>query len=46
MGCPGGCIAGAGTCLPVDKAQAAVRKTVDATEKKLPEKDLFEIELP
>ena len=46
MGCPGGCIAGAGTCLPVDKAQVAVKKTVDATEKKLPEKDLFEIELP
>ncbi|MBE6685228.1 MAG: 4Fe-4S dicluster domain-containing protein [Ruminococcaceae bacterium] len=46
MGCPGGCIAGAGTCLPVDKAQVAVRKTVDSTEKKLPEKDLFEIELP
>jgi iron only hydrogenase large subunit-like protein len=46
MGCSGGCIAGAGTCLPVDKAQVAVKKTVDATEKKLPEKDLFEIELP
>ncbi len=46
MGCPGGCIAGAGTCLPVDKAAVAVKKTVASTEKKLPEKDLFEIELP
>ncbi len=46
MGCKGGCIAGAGTCLPVDKAAAIVKKTVAETEKRLPDKDLFEIELP
>ena len=46
MGCPGGCIAGAGTCLTVDKASQSVQKLMKATEKKLPEKELFEIELP
>lgn len=46
MGCPGGCIAGAGTCLPVSKAAAEVQKIVKETEKKIPDKELFEIELP
>ncbi len=46
MGCPGGCVAGAGTCLPVNKATAEVQKIVNATEKKIPDKELFEIELP
>ncbi len=46
MGCPGGCVAGAGTCLPVDKAALSVKKLVDETDKKLPEKDLYNIELP
>ena len=46
MGCPGGCVAGAGTCLTVDKASQAVNKLMQATEKKLPKKELFEIELP
>lgn len=46
MGCPGGCVAGAGTCLTVDKASQSVRNLMDKTEKKVPEKELFEIELP
>ena len=46
MGCPGGCVAGAGTCLTIDKASQSVQRLMKATEKKLPEKELFEIELP
>lgn len=46
MGCPGGCVAGAGTCLTVPKATESVKKLVDATDKKIPEKELCEIELP
>ncbi len=46
MGCPGGCVAGAGTCLTVPKATESVKKLVNSTEKKLPEKELCEIELP
>ena len=46
MGCPGGCVAGAGVNIPVEKGTAEVKKfTVDST-KKLPEKDLYEIHLP
>lgn len=46
MGCPGGCVAGAGTCLPVSKATAEVQKIVKETQVKIPDKELFEIELP
>jgi len=45
MGCPGGCIAGAGTILPIAKAQQEVKKIQDASTKKLPSKNLVEIEL-
>ena len=45
MGCPGGCIAGAGTNLPVNKAQAELKKFVSSSTKKLPPKELAEIEL-
>lgn len=46
MGCPGGCIAGAGTNISVDKAAVEVQKFVDNSTKPLPAKDLYEIELP
>lgn len=46
MGCPGGCVAGSGTCIPVSKATEKVREFVEETEKKLPDKDLCRIELP
>ncbi len=46
MGCPGGCVAGAGTNLPVERAKEEVKKFVENSSVKLPEKDLYEIELP
>ena len=46
MGCPGGCIAGAGTNVAVEKAAVAVKKFVEHSSKPLPAKDLYEIELP
>ncbi len=46
MGCPGGCVAGAGVNAPVEKAAAEVKKFVDGSTKKMPEKDLYEIKLP
>jgi len=45
MGCPGGCVAGAGTNIPVDKAQRALAEFVKKSSKKLPPKELEEIEL-
>lgn len=46
MGCPGGCVAGAGTCIPVEKATAQIKKISDGTEKKIPDKELSKISLP
>lgn len=46
MGCPGGCVAGAGTCLPVEKANIQVQRIVEATENKIPAKELSKIQLP
>ncbi len=46
MGCPGGCIAGAGTNIPLAKATAEVKKFVENSSKPLPAKDLYEIDLP
>lgn len=46
MGCPGGCVAGAGVNLPVEKGASELKKFVDGSTKKLPEKDLYEIKLP
>ncbi|MBU5472967.1 4Fe-4S dicluster domain-containing protein [Roseburia sp. MSJ-14] len=45
MGCPGGCVAGAGTNIPVNKAKQEVDKAVKASSKSLPPKELREIEL-
>ncbi|MBQ8804289.1 MAG: 4Fe-4S dicluster domain-containing protein [Tyzzerella sp.] len=45
MGCPGGCVAGAGTNIPIDKAQKALKEFVKNSSKPLPSKELEEIEL-
>lgn len=45
MGCPGGCIAGAGTIIPINKAKVEVDKIVKASTKNLPPKELRTIEL-
>ena len=45
MGCPGGCIAGAGTLIPVPEAKKDVQQIVKDSTKKLPPKQLREIEL-
>ena len=36
MGCPGGCVGGAGTNIPIVKANQEVKKFVDSAERKLP----------
>ncbi len=46
MACPGGCIAGAGTNVAVEKAAIEVKKLVENSSKALPPKDLYEIDLP
>mgnify|MGYP001089046982 CR=1 FL=1 len=45
MGCPGGCVAGAGTLIPVLNAKKEVRKVVESSSKEMPAKELREIEL-
>ena len=46
MACPGGCVAGAGTCIPINKAQESVKKLCAKADRELPEKELCSIELP
>ena len=45
MGCPGGCIAGAGTNIEIPKAKKALNDFVSKSSKGLPAKELEEIEL-
>lgn len=45
MGCPGGCVAGAGTNIPIAKAQKEVKEFVNRSSKPLPSKELEKIEL-
>lgn len=45
MGCPGGCIAGAGTNIPVAKAKRALANYVKSSTSIVPPKELAEIEL-
>ena len=45
MGCPGGCIAGAGTNIPIMTAKKDVAAFVKGSTKALPPKELEEIEL-
>ena len=45
MGCPGGCVAGAGTNIPVNKAANMVKKVVETSAESVPPKELEEINL-
>ncbi len=45
MGCPGGCVAGAGTLLPVQTAKKEIARIVETSTRKIPPKELEEIEL-
>ena len=45
MGCPGGCIAGAGTNIPIPTAKKDVAAYVKNSSRALPPKELEEIEL-
>ncbi len=45
MGCPGGCVGGAGTIAPVNKAAQAVKKVVRESDETIPPKELAEIHL-
>ena len=45
MGCPGGCMAGAGTIAPLNKASAELKKYKANSSRQLPPAELAEIEL-
>ena len=45
MGCPGGCIAGAGTNIPVAKAKKNLDNFVKKSSRAVPPKELIEIDL-
>lgn len=45
MACPGGCVAGAGTNIPIAKARALVQNAVNESTKKVPPKEWTELEL-
>lgn len=42
MGCPGGCVAGVGTIIPVERAKVTVEQMVAKSEKAVPDKSLEE----
>ena len=42
MGCPGGCVAGVGTLIPVERAKVSVEQMVKSSEHPVPEKELEE----
>ena len=45
MGCPGGCIAGAGTNIPIQDAKREVKNFVAKSTTQLPPKELENVEL-
>lgn len=45
MACPGGCMGGAGTNVPFAKSSKALKKYLAETEKKIPPKELEDMEL-
>lgn len=45
MACLGGCVAGAGTNIPINRATAEVKKFVKNSKQALPEKEIAEVEL-
>ena len=42
MGCPGGCVAGVGTIIPVERAKVTVEQMVKASDRAVPDKSLEE----
>ena len=45
MGCPGGCVAGAGTNIPIPQAKKDVATYVKNSTKSIPPRELENIEL-
>ena len=45
MACPGGCVAGAGTNIPIYKAASLVRKCVENSHESVPPKELADVKL-
>ena len=45
MGCPGGCVAGAGHNITIETAKKELQSFVNRSSKRLPAKELEEIEL-
>ena len=45
MGCPGGCMGGAGTNISLNKAKAELKKYKENSTEKVPSYDVLEIEL-
>ena len=45
MACPGGCMGGAGTNVPFAKSSKELKKLLDSSTKKIPDKELEEIDL-
>ena len=45
MGCPGGCMGGAGTNIPLNKAKMELKKYKEKSTQKIPQYDVLEIEL-
>ena len=43
MGCPGGCVAGVGTIIPIERAKAAVDMVVKQSQQKLPPKEMEDL---
>ena len=42
MGCPGGCVAGVGTIIPVERAKVTVEQMVKSSDRAVPDKELEE----
>lgn len=45
MGCPGGCVAGAGTILPIAKAKATIDKVKKESTTQIPDKSVIDVDL-
>ncbi len=45
MGCPGGCVAGAGTILPIAKAKATIDKVKKESTVQIPDKSVVDVDL-
>ena len=45
MGCPGGCVAGAGTILPIAKAKATIDKVKKESTTQIPNKSVIDVDL-